>query len=244
MNFSGSPRRWAGRRLAGATVVDIALVSFLIYELLMLIRGTRAVQMALSGGLLIGSVLPVAAGRARDGQLGDPQPGRLRRLRGHRAVPVRHPPRAGALRPRAVLPLSAKARDGGRDDRRAGGGGARRCRRQRTGAIIVIERQIGLRNYIEGGIPLDATVTYDLLVTIFQHGVAAARRRGRSSRATASRRPPASCRCRSIPRSAGTSARGIARRSASPRRTTRSPSSCPRRPAGSRSCSTGESSAA
>ena len=27
---------------------------------------------------------------------------------------------------------------------------------QRIGAIIAIERQIGLRNYIEGGIPLDA----------------------------------------------------------------------------------------
>jgi diadenylate cyclase len=41
---------------------------------------------------------------------------------------------------------------------------------RRTGAIIVIERQIGLRNYIEGGIPLDATVTYDLLASIFQTG--------------------------------------------------------------------------
>jgi diadenylate cyclase len=39
---------------------------------------------------------------------------------------------------------------------------------RRIGAIIVIERQIGLRNYIEGGIPLDATVTYDLLTSIFQ----------------------------------------------------------------------------
>jgi diadenylate cyclase len=28
---------------------------------------------------------------------------------------------------------------------------------------MVVERQIGLRNYIEGGIPLDATVTYDLM---------------------------------------------------------------------------------
>ena len=38
------------------------------------------------------------------------------------------------------------------------------------GAIIVIERQIGLRNYIEGGIPLDASITYDLLASIFQPG--------------------------------------------------------------------------
>jgi diadenylate cyclase len=39
---------------------------------------------------------------------------------------------------------------------------------KRTGALIVIERSIGLRNYIEGGIPLDARLTYDLLVSIFQ----------------------------------------------------------------------------
>src|SRR5215212_7248851 len=35
------------------------------------------------------------------------------------------------------------------------------------GEIIAIERQIGLRNYIEGGIPLDAVLTYDLLQSIF-----------------------------------------------------------------------------
>ena len=29
---------------------------------------------------------------------------------------------------------------------------------------------VGLRNYVESGIPLDAAVTYDLLVTIFQRG--------------------------------------------------------------------------
>jgi len=39
---------------------------------------------------------------------------------------------------------------------------------KRIGAIIVIERRIGLRNVIESGIPLDAKLTYDLLVSIFQ----------------------------------------------------------------------------
>ena len=39
---------------------------------------------------------------------------------------------------------------------------------RRIGAIIAIERQTGLRNYIESGIPLDSTVTYDLLLSIFQ----------------------------------------------------------------------------
>jgi diadenylate cyclase len=47
---------------------------------------------------------------------------------------------------------------------------ARMLSTQRTGAIICIERQIGLRNYVEGGIPLDAQISYDLLVTIFQAG--------------------------------------------------------------------------
>src|SRR5687767_3373619 len=39
---------------------------------------------------------------------------------------------------------------------------------KKTGAIVVIERSIGLRNYIESGIVLDAKLTYDLLVSIFQ----------------------------------------------------------------------------
>src|SRR5579862_4960328 len=38
----------------------------------------------------------------------------------------------------------------------------------KTGALIALERQIGLRNYIEGGIPLHAVLSYDLLVSIFQ----------------------------------------------------------------------------
>ena len=39
----------------------------------------------------------------------------------------------------------------------------------RTGALIVIERNIGLRSYIESGVALDAVLSYDLLVTIFNH---------------------------------------------------------------------------
>jgi len=39
---------------------------------------------------------------------------------------------------------------------------------RRTGALIVIERLHGLRNYVENGIALDAVVSYDLLINIFQ----------------------------------------------------------------------------
>ena len=41
----------------------------------------------------------------------------------------------------------------------------------RTGALIVIERTIGLRSYIESGVALDAVLSYDLLVTIFNHNL-------------------------------------------------------------------------
>jgi diadenylate cyclase len=38
---------------------------------------------------------------------------------------------------------------------------------EKIGALIVIERNIGLRNFIDAGVSLDARVSYDLLVTIF-----------------------------------------------------------------------------
>ena len=81
-----------------------------------------------------------------------------------------HPARARAHRPRAVLPGFRRSIGQGRDDDTSRGAGRRGddAVEKRTGAIIVIERSIGLRNYIESGIPLDARLTYDLLVSIFQ----------------------------------------------------------------------------
>lgn len=38
---------------------------------------------------------------------------------------------------------------------------------EKTGALIVIERNVGLRNFIDAGVQLDARLSYDLLVTIF-----------------------------------------------------------------------------
>ncbi|PYP83469.1 MAG: TIGR00159 family protein [Blastocatellia bacterium AA13] len=39
-----------------------------------------------------------------------------------------------------------------------------------TGALIVIERNVGLQNYVDTGVLLDAALSYDLLVTVFdQH---------------------------------------------------------------------------
>jgi diadenylate cyclase len=41
---------------------------------------------------------------------------------------------------------------------------------RRTGALIVLERREGLKNYIENGVRLDSAVSYDLLVTVFAPG--------------------------------------------------------------------------
>ncbi|CAN5642750.1 diadenylate cyclase CdaA [soil metagenome] len=41
---------------------------------------------------------------------------------------------------------------------------------EKTGALIVVERKVGLRNFIDAGVSLDAKLNYDLLVTIFNPG--------------------------------------------------------------------------
>ena len=56
----------------------------------------------------------------------------------------------------------------------------------KTGALIVIERNVGLKNVTDGGVQLDAELSYDLLIEYFQHCESVTRRRGR--RATSSHR--------------------------------------------------------
>jgi diadenylate cyclase len=43
---------------------------------------------------------------------------------------------------------------------------------QKIGALIVIEREVGLRTFVESGVPLDANVSRDLLLAIFYPGSA------------------------------------------------------------------------
>jgi diadenylate cyclase len=46
-----------------------------------------------------------------------------------------------------------------------------RLAQQKTGALIVLERDIGLRTFIESGVPLEALLSRDLLLSIFEPGV-------------------------------------------------------------------------
>jgi diadenylate cyclase len=47
---------------------------------------------------------------------------------------------------------------------------AHHCSQNKIGALIVFEREVGLKTYVESGVPLDAALSYDLLVSIFLPG--------------------------------------------------------------------------
>jgi diadenylate cyclase len=150
-------------------VVDILIVSLVIYEALKLIRGTRAMQMAIGSvvvilllyasqvfplrtvGWLIRSVLAYIVIAAIVLFQSD-----IRRALSHLG-------RAPFFR---YFGLSERAAEMIEEVITA----SALLSKAKVGAIIVIEREIGLRNYVESGIPIDATVSYDLLTNIFQPG--------------------------------------------------------------------------
>jgi diadenylate cyclase len=148
-------------------LLDIAVVSILIYEFLKLIRGTRAVQMA-AGSLIIVGLFYVSRLAPLE---------TLNWLIRNILVYVAFAAivifqndirRALAHFGRAPFFRYFTRQDGADETIEEVVVAATMLSAQRTGAIIAIEREIGLRNYIESGIPLDAEMTYDLLVSIFQ----------------------------------------------------------------------------
>ena len=148
-------------------LLDIGLVSFLMYELLLLIRGTRAVQMALSGGFLLGLFFV-----SRWLQL-ETVNWVIRNLATYVAFAIIVLFQSDIRRALAHLGRAPFFRYFAKPETAAESieelvVAVSMLSAKRIGAIIAVERQIGLRNYIEGGIPLDAMLTYDLLVSIFQ----------------------------------------------------------------------------
>ena len=159
----------ASAAIAWWDILDIALVSFLVYELLLLIRGTRAVQIALSGGFFIGLYFVSQWLQLETVNWG------IRNLAAYIVFAVivlfqSDIRRALAHFGRAPFFRYFERMEAANETIEELVVSATNLAARRIGAIIVIERQIGLRNYIEGGIPLDATVTYDLLWSIFQPG--------------------------------------------------------------------------
>src|SRR5471032_33620 len=149
-------------------LADILVVSILIYEVLKLIRGTRAVQMALGGGVLVALFYG-----SRWGHL-ETVNWLIRNLVGYIVFAVIVLFQSDIRRALAHLGRAPFFRyfakpESAEESVEELVVAASLLATQRVGAIIAIERQIGLRNYIEGGIPLDAVLSYDLLVSIFQH---------------------------------------------------------------------------
>jgi diadenylate cyclase len=153
-------------KLTFTSIVDILIVAVLIYQLLMIVSGRRAASILTGVGVLV----LVYLGSAWLG---------LELLRSILAT----------LAPYTVFALivvfqSEIRRTLARIGRRRWAGFGSRVKirefaddillamaqlsQTRTGALIVVERDIGLRTFVESGVTLDAMLSRDLLLAIFQ----------------------------------------------------------------------------
>ncbi len=155
-------------KLTVTGVIDILIVAFLIYQLIQVVRRTRAAHV-LAGIAMLLAIYLVAVWAG------------LELLRSILATVV--PYTAIAL---IVLFQSEIRRTLARIGRRRwlGLGGELQRResiddillalgrlaQDRTGALIVLERDTGLRTFIESGLVLDARISRDLLLSIFRPG--------------------------------------------------------------------------
>jgi diadenylate cyclase len=146
-------------------VLDILIVTFLLYKLFGLMRGTRAVSMFV--GLIILFILSVLAQWGNLMALNwivsslktvwviafviifQPELRRALASLGHRGFFRRF----FAVEDTGIIPEIIKS--------------ASRLADKGIGAIIVLERDMGLKNYIETGTKIDSRVTSELLETIF-----------------------------------------------------------------------------
>ena len=147
------------------SILDIVLVAILIYQFLVLVRGTRAAPM------LVGvATLGLAFYFARLGDLrtlnwllGTLLPFVVFALIVVFQSEIRHA--LANLGSRISLMRSSSSVADVYDDIVLA---ANLFSQNQTGALIVIEREIGLRTYIESGVSLDARLSYDLLATVFR----------------------------------------------------------------------------
>src|SRR5581483_3387782 len=123
-------------------VVEIVLVAFVIYRFLLFLVGTRAIQIVV--GVMILSVAYFAAVVAFQPELRNA----LARLGQSRLMR-----RFSQSDRQSVAEEIAEALD--------------RLARAGTGAIIAVEGDIGLEEFISSGVPMEAKVSADLLTTIF-----------------------------------------------------------------------------
>ena len=147
------------------SIIDVLLVAFLIYQFLVLVRGTRAAPMLL-GVAAIGLAFylaRIAELRTLNWLLGTLLPYGVFALIVVFQAEIRHA-LANLGRHVSLMRSSSSVADVYDDIVLA----ANLFSQNQTGALMVIEREIGLRTYIESGVALDARLSYDLLATIFR----------------------------------------------------------------------------
>jgi diadenylate cyclase len=152
-------------RLDARAALDILIIAVVLYYLLKLLRGTRAVQMLVAIFLL--ALFYQGARWARLEMV----EWLLTTLLPYLAIAliVLFQPeirRALARMGRNLfwVPFSGRNPTEAQDDLVLA---ASYFSQNRIGALVALERDAGLRTYIESGIPLDATLSYDLLLAIF-----------------------------------------------------------------------------
>ena len=160
---------WVGRlgflQPGWADLVQILLVTYALYRVLLLLRGTRAIQVLL-GVFMLTLVYGVA--RLIDWTLITAILETVFTYGAIAAIVVFQPELRSAL---AQLGRSPLWRFLGRSEAHEVAdevaAAAERLSRQKIGALIAIERDVGLGEYAETGTRIDARVSAELLATIF-----------------------------------------------------------------------------
>jgi len=166
---NSAPAAWLPLlNLTPANVIDILVVAFLIYQALMIVKGTRA------GHIVIGILIMVAV-------YGIAVYTGLEALRSLLSVIVPYLALAVIIlfqsEIRRTLARLGRKRWFARGYQRPEFTediliAVRRLAADRIGALIVIERDIGLRTFIESGVRLDAALSSEMLLAIFHPGAA------------------------------------------------------------------------
>lgn len=147
-------------------IIDILVVAILLYQFLSLIRGTRAAPMLLGVSTLVIAfyVAHLMGLRTVDWLVANVLPYAIFALIVVFQSEIRHALARLGRKLAFARMQSANGLESYDDIVLA----ANLFSQNQTGALMVIEREIGLRTYIESGVPLDAQLSYDLLATIFR----------------------------------------------------------------------------
>jgi diadenylate cyclase len=144
-------------------ILDILIVSFIIYRIMLLIRGTRAVQMLVGIALII--IIYFLSGKFELQTLH----WLLKTFLGSILVVIVilfQTDIRRALTQIGKTPFATAGKVGNREVEELVRAATYMARR-RIGALLVIERETGLRDYLDTGHRLDARLKAELLVAIF-----------------------------------------------------------------------------